>query len=78
MATKRKKKYKWGPKLPVAERGETLLTWPEAINYLAVSERWMIDHKNEIPYVGIGKQRRYLKTDLDAYVASNRVAAGKR
>jgi excisionase family DNA binding protein len=78
MAPKRKRKYKWGPKLPVTERGETLYTYDEAINYLAVSERWMRDHQHEIPYIGIGKQRRYRKSDLDAFIDSKRIPAGER
>ena len=46
----------------------------EAADYLGVSTRTFdrIQKDNAIPYVLIHKRRRYLVSDLDSYVRSNR------
>ena len=46
----------------------------EAASYLGVSPRTLdrIQQKNAISYVMIGKRRRYLLSDLQNYLKSNR------
>ena len=52
-----------------------LLTREEAALYLRVSRRWLGRHtpaKGGPPYIKLGRQPLYLKTDLDAWLQSRR------
>lgn len=52
--------------------GEEVFTRKEASRYLAVSIG-MLDSKLNIPFLKIGRSKRYLKSDLDAFLLSCRV-----
>ena len=58
------------------ERDSTSITWSrlEAAGYLGVSPRTFdrIQEAQAIPYVRIGKRRRYLIQDLQNYLKSQR------
>jgi excisionase family DNA binding protein len=48
------------------------MTMEQAAEYLNVSPAWVRDHR-EIPYVKLGRHRRYDVTDLDAYIEQQKV-----
>jgi len=80
MPTKRKKKPKFTgePERPVAERGETLYTKREAANYLGRKTRWFNDARSTgIPHIKVGGRVMFRKSDLDEYISSRRVPAGR-
>ena len=51
-----------------------LLTVPQAAEALAISQRtlWSLTTSGDIPHVRIGRSVRYLKSDLEAWVAGCR------
>jgi hypothetical protein len=51
---------------------EEVFTRKEASRYLAVSIG-MLDSKLDIPFLKIGRSKRYLKSDLDTFLLSCRV-----
>lgn len=54
-----------------------MLNITEAAAYLSTSVRHMrsLIFEKKIPYVKIGGKIRFLRSDLDAYITANRVAA---
>lgn len=55
----------------VIGHGEEVFTRKEASAYLAVSIG-MLDSKLDIPFLKIGRSKRYLKSDLDNFLLSVR------
>ncbi len=51
--------------------GEEVFTRKEASAYLAISIG-MLDSKLDIPFLKIGRSKRYLKSDLDRFLLSVR------
>lgn len=49
------------------------LSRAEAAARMGVSESWLANHRDEVPYVKVGRQRRYTVEDLTAYLDSQRV-----
>lgn len=45
----------------------------EAARRLGVKESWLRDHRNEVPFVRMGRFIRYTQEGLDAYVDRNTV-----
>jgi excisionase family DNA binding protein len=78
-AKRRRKLRPTEPVRPLDGR-ETLLTVPEAADYLGVKERWMraAIAERRIPFVKVGKLIRYRKSDLDTYIEGQIVPAGER
>jgi excisionase family DNA binding protein len=63
-----------------AERGRTILVRPsEAAALLAISPRhlWSLAVSGEIPSLKVGRARRYVRSELEAWVAE-RAAKGRR
>jgi hypothetical protein len=58
------------------KNGEEVLTRKEASTYLAVSIA-MLDSKLDIPFLKIGRSKRYLKSDLDTFLLSVRKGGAK-
>lgn len=56
--------------------GEEVLTRREASTYLAVSIA-MLDSKLDIPFLKIGRSKRYLRSDLDTFLFSVRKGGAK-
>lgn len=56
-----------------------LLTYPQAAERLAVTERMMhrLVEEKRIPYVKVGKFVRFDPADLDAYIAANKTGGGE-
>jgi excisionase family DNA binding protein len=56
-----------------------LLTTAEAARYLAVAEHtleiWRSTKRHRIPYIKIGKNVRYRRQDLDAWLVSRMIDA---
>jgi excisionase family DNA binding protein len=56
-----------------------LLTTAEAARYLAVAEHtleiWRSTKRHRIPYIKIGKNVRYRRQDLDAWLVSRMIVA---
>lgn len=49
-----------------------LLTLSESAQYIRMSESWMKQNPNVIPYVRLGaKAKRWRKSDLDKFIESN-------
>ena len=63
--------------MPDRERTKRLLSRTEAADYLDMSVRSFDRLRQEIsiPYVRLGRRRRYLPTDLDALIYDHRVVA---
>jgi hypothetical protein len=81
MPTKRKKAMKWDgdPLRPASERGETLFTRREAADYLSVRPKWLDGAEGRlVPRVKIGRYVRFRKANLDTYIESRFIPAGKR
>jgi excisionase family DNA binding protein len=78
MPTKRKKKYTANARQP-ANVDRKLLNIDEAALYLGVTERWMKDAiaQRRFPIIKVGKLLRFHTDDLDAYIESRRVPAGR-
>lgn len=45
----------------------------EAARRLGVTPSWLREHRREVPFVRIGRFRRYTQAHLDAYLARNTV-----
>lgn len=45
----------------------------EAARRLGQSVRWLKDHRHEIPYVRVGRSRRYSQAHLELYIARHTV-----
>lgn len=44
----------------------------EAARRLGVTESWLKSHRDEIPYIRVGRFRRYDQACLDTYLAQQR------
>ena len=52
---------------------EALFDQTEAARRLGKSARWMLDHRHEIPFVKVGRSRKYTQDLLDRYIARQTV-----
>lgn len=55
-----------------------LITEPEAAKALGICERklWAMAASGEIPYVKLGRSKRYALTDLEAWIDANKKGGG--
>jgi hypothetical protein len=44
----------------------------EAARRLGVTESWLRAHRDEVPYIKVGRQRRYDQRCIDAFIESQR------
>ena len=51
----------------------TLFDQTEAARRLGKTARWMLDHRHEIPYVRVGRTRKYSQELLDRFIAQQTV-----
>lgn len=52
----------------MADFPEPPFSAPEAARRLGVTESWLREHRHEVPFVRIGRFRRYTQAHLDAYL----------
>lgn len=45
----------------------------EAARRLGKTPRWMLEHRHEIPFVRVGRSRKYTQNLLDVYIARQTV-----
>lgn len=70
-----------GDNMQTQHKHQTItLSTPEAADYIGMSEVWLrqgrcMGKEGHPPYVKMGRSIRYLRADLDAWLASRRHAA---
>jgi hypothetical protein len=55
-------------------RGGPLMDVPETKAYLRVTSSWLYTNADKLPTLRLGKQLRWRREDLDAWLDSNRVS----
>ncbi len=51
---------------------EGLMTVPETAAYLAVPTSWVYAHRDELPFIRLGRGLRLRRSDLDAWLIQQR------
>jgi excisionase family DNA binding protein len=51
---------------------EPLMTVKDLIHYLGKPKWWIYEHNSEIPHMMVGKEYRYRRSEVDAWLEASR------
>jgi hypothetical protein len=55
-----------------AQAAPVMFDRAEAARRLGVTEAWLKTHRDEVPYIQVGRHRRYDQACIDAYINAQR------